>query len=649
MAVEQQVIKGLWKDFTVHRTQILTTDYEATIYKTVVAVCLTLSGPYVFRILATSLARVRKWWDGDQNDERHPLLPSSAPDNGGTQGRVPHSIGEIFKASYGGRDLVANSFKYLYHVGAEHSNWLIIASTIVFGSFVALVVAGVFSEKVIVNRAALASSKHCGVWMFDSENAGDAAAARADLMDRGKEARAGDYVEDCYEKPEGVPGSHCMFFYKPKINYSTSYSWKCPFQDDNVCAESQQAVTFDTGLIDAADIGVNSAATYKFNKSTTCAPLSIEYPYVQNQTHNGSTTYYYNYGSIVDWEMDPPTTIRNYTYSTTGNPFKWLAPVYDVRVYPTSWEPSFDYWQPIEGLRPPANTTMTIVFVSALHIFYTKPSSDPIFPADTPRFVGDDPQAWYYKSDPRARAFACIDRHELCAPDGGKCWSMTETGDTDLPPDYWLMKLSLLKSNTYDSIEKRLGSALIAQEKVSQFTSEALDDKHWMKEAERLFATSLARIQFDAWSIASGEDWVHEGNDGYVELTPDEAGNLCGIFKFNSASYSNVNFWAFFGLLWVLPLTCFLSLKTHTVIRAIKSVRSYFMRRQSAAHSNGHILSQSDGQINTAVDVSTQGTQVQDEADGEQDSTTSEDLLVFHWVGYELFWGLPVRAYTRMT
>lgn len=74
------------------------------------------------------------------------------------------------------------------------------------------------------------------------------------------------------------------------------------------------------------------------------------------------------------------------------------------------------------------------------------------------------------------------------------------------PPAYWMMKLSLENSNIYDSILKRLGTALLAQHKITQYTSEPLSDDHWMLEARRLFEISLARIQFDAWNIASGED-----------------------------------------------------------------------------------------------------------------------------------------------
>ena len=312
-------------------TQILTTDYGATIYEVLIAVCLTLAGLYVFKFVVASFKLAYKWWDGHQPEERRPLVSNSNPENELHHARAPQSILEIFNTSHGGRDLFINSLGYLYRVGIKHSGWLIVASMIALGCFVALVVAGVFSERFVTNGAALWSSKHCGIWVFESENLGDTAAARADLMDREKESRAGHYVKDCYEEPNPIPGSNCMFFYKSNITYSVSYSWECPFHDDDVCASGQQSITFDTGLVRAADIGVNSKATYNFRRSTTCAPLTIEYPYVQNRTHNGSTTYYYNYGKIVDYGVDPPIVTRNYTYSTTGDPFQWLVPIYDVR------------------------------------------------------------------------------------------------------------------------------------------------------------------------------------------------------------------------------------------------------------------------------------------------------------------------------
>lgn len=143
----------------------------------------------------------------------------------------------------------------------------------------------------------------------------------------------------------------------------------------------------------------------------------------------------------------------------------------------------------------------------------------------------------------------------------------SKTNKPDFSPGYWLMKLALEFSNTYESISTRLGSALIAQEKISQFMSLPLNDTHWQIEAARMFSTSLARAQFDAWSIASGEDSVHEGVDGFINQTPDEAGDLCGFFLFKSRGYVNFNTGLYFGFLAVLPASFLLTLKVGQIGR----------------------------------------------------------------------------------
>lgn len=200
-------------------------------------------------------------------------------------------------------------------------------------------------------------------------------------------------------------------------------------------------------------------------------------------------------------------------------------------------------------------------------------SKDPIFPADRSIKLSDDGEDWFYNSDPRARPIACIDDYEHYLPDGSKHWPDPSyiPDDVAKPPGYWLMALSLLHSNTYDSIAKRLGSALLAQNKVSQYNSEALSNNHWISEMERLFSTSLARVQIDAWSIASGEDYAHVENDGYVDETPNEAGNLCGWFKYNPPGYSHIRLVPLILLLLVLPVLWLLSLES----RKVGSARDY--------------------------------------------------------------------------
>ena len=192
-------------------------------------------------------------------------------------------------------------------------------------------------------------------------------------------------------------------------------------------------------------------------------------------------------------------------------------------------------------------------------------SFDPIFYANKPHYFEGFRAPFFYNSDPRARVLACVDKSEVCSPDGNTCWSMTAPVPEKVssPATYWLMKWSLENSNIYDSIKWRLGTALLAQESVSQYVSLPLPSNQWQIEASQLFATSLARIQYDALSIAMGED---RQRPGYVEVTPVEArGDLCGKYKFKSPDYTNVNLVAFIGLNLLAIAIIILSLNASTI------------------------------------------------------------------------------------
>ena len=209
---------------------------------------------------------------------------------------------------------------------------------------------------------------------------------------------------------------------------------------------------------------------------------------------------------------------------------------------------------------------MTIIFVRSMHIYYTRHSTDPVFPAEKSKHFEGENEPLYYNADPRARAFACVDATELCSSDGSNCWSMTASipQDISVDPGFWLMKWSLESSTTFDSLTWRLGSALLAQESISQsIASNSLHHRQWELEAEQLFATSLARIQFEAMAIATAEG---KERPGYREVTPDEAkGQLCGLYKYKTIGYTNINCVALFGLFLVLPVLLLSSLKAQDV------------------------------------------------------------------------------------
>lgn len=135
-----------------------------------------------------------------------------------------------------------------------------------------------------------------------------------------------------------------------------------------------------------------------------------------------------------------------------------------------------DYWHPITGLGRPLDSTLTIMFISSMHIYHTHRSEDPVFPAETKRYFPGFRDPFYFNADPRARPLACVDETSVCSPDGNTCWSMDAPNPrrSASDPAYWLMKWSLENSDTYDAIKWRLGSALLAHDKIAQSVSSPL-------------------------------------------------------------------------------------------------------------------------------------------------------------------------------
>lgn len=159
------------------------------------------------------------------------------------------------------------------------------------GASILQIIASVFSARVATDRAALWSSKKCGIWMFDDQNAGPYAASCADLFNCEKGSRAADYAYSCYGDLKPGDPTECEFFYSGNITYSEpSYSYECSFPSKDVCAPSTQSVTFDTGIEDVSVLGINSPTTDKFRRRTTCSSLHIGSPFVATTMRNGTTT-----------------------------------------------------------------------------------------------------------------------------------------------------------------------------------------------------------------------------------------------------------------------------------------------------------------------------------------------------------------------
>lgn len=225
------------------------------------------------------------------------------------------------------RETVWEFFKYILHGGAKQvespSVIMVVLSTVLSSLFVAQAIAGVFSAKIASDRIGLSSSNHCGIWEFD-DNAGAEAGDRDDLNHYQKEARASQYARNCYNSPDSTSTLSCKIFYNQSIAFTTKTHQPCPFASSELCLDGlYSAVTFDTGLVDASTIGINSLLTHKFRRTTTCSPMNMSEPYVKGPPQGANdTTYRYYYG---------PKDDADYTFKTSGHPFGWLVPVYSVK------------------------------------------------------------------------------------------------------------------------------------------------------------------------------------------------------------------------------------------------------------------------------------------------------------------------------
>lgn len=257
--------------------------------------------------------------------QQSPALVPADPVEEAEAKKNANTLAKIYSDGGGFRDFVQQWFSNWWNkdLSPHYLLRLGIFVGVLAAATIAFIIAGVYLVRVKANGPAILSSQMCGLWVFNRTSRGDEAATRAGLHDLEKERRAGEYAQNCYRAPERFDAVQCNFLYKSRLQSSGPIYDDCPFQND-ICALNQ-TVTFETNYIDASELGINSRHSPKFRHRTSCTPLSMEYPYIKNETVNGTTTYYYFYG---EKRLHKPPV--NYTYVTTGDPFDRLAPAYDV-------------------------------------------------------------------------------------------------------------------------------------------------------------------------------------------------------------------------------------------------------------------------------------------------------------------------------
>lgn len=167
----------------------------------------------------------------------------------------------------------------------------------------------------------------------------------------------------------------------------------------------------------------------------------------------------------------------------------------------------------------------------------------------------NDGAAW--TADGTARAIACVDWNEVCTYDG-QCGPMSEES-TNPDVGFDFVRFAMRRSTIYKSIQSRLGNALVAQGSLMDYRSQPLDKQQWVTEVKSLFNTSLARMQYDAYDIATG--FGHDLN-AYADETPSHAvGKMCRIYKIHLPNdYTNINILPTALILLTLGLMCIMAM-----------------------------------------------------------------------------------------
>ena len=116
----------------------------------------------------------------------------------------------------------------------------------------------------------------CGLFEFDDAKAGDEDAARADVYLYGREKRAGEYAQSCYDPGEMPELMRCNSFYNSSITFDRpKHEQICPFKDPTICAGGYSpgsGVTFDIGIVDASILGIDFEPSHKFRRKPPVRP-----------------------------------------------------------------------------------------------------------------------------------------------------------------------------------------------------------------------------------------------------------------------------------------------------------------------------------------------------------------------------------------
>ena len=131
--------------------------------------------------------------------------------------------------------------------------------------FIGLVAGPTAVSAIQLDGIALSTSPACGVWMHPNQT------RRMLYVWTQAEEQSAAYYRNCYEANSST--RVCNIFANNDPLSITTDSQVCPFQEDMCLLGPSSAITFDTGMVSAKTLGVNSKNQAYYQRRSTCAPV----------------------------------------------------------------------------------------------------------------------------------------------------------------------------------------------------------------------------------------------------------------------------------------------------------------------------------------------------------------------------------------
>ncbi|KAH8745060.1 hypothetical protein BGZ57DRAFT_960450 [Hyaloscypha finlandica] len=550
---------GFWVDQNrslLNQRQILLSDYRAGILTNTLAVLITSILKPVFELL-----RVPFWLLWRKVTSRWGLLRPTAVEEANDfyefTGEVISAIVQQVRERWVG-------YHFVNHGAAPVPNRRRMAAdalgagamiAVALGLPLTLLIASIISTGLKTDTIAISQAPHCGTYAYTTSFENSSTFVE---FEHRAESESGLYASECYGDSSLI--EDCNKFFNQTISYSSNNQADCPF-DGRVCYGINDSIRLTTGLIPASILGVNADNTLLFNKTMICSPLVSGPDYVGiGESDQGEEQWEYWYGR----------SLADYTWANPIQESSWEIKGYSTGIHCSEPGAGDAQFVPLPefmaGYYP-----VTISFISSHAIFYPRFREDPIFPARQKASFPwkDRALTLYYNNSTRAGVLGCVDQFQICRTAEGPCW---DNGNVTLIFDdhsgesatveqniALLLLLALDYSTACGSIQFRGAEALDAQAKIAHMRSLPLPENQWQVEAEKMFQTSLARMQLNVFNLVRG---TASGFDGYEDILPEKYRGVCKLVKIPTVGWRNINFVGVIGIVLVVLFMWIISRKT---------------------------------------------------------------------------------------